>query len=83
MVPVCAGKIFIVHKYCKSIILNQACQKSAKFTSLSLSLFDDITSLTYFVLLMNLEPIISSVNRDLRFDRVNFIMESLGVSVHV
>ena len=32
---------------------------------------------------MNFEPIISPVNRDFLFDRVNFIVEPLRVSVHV
>ena len=46
MVPVCAGKIFIARKYFKPYF--QLILSKTRTFYLALSLFDDITSLTYF-----------------------------------
>ena len=81
MVQVSAGKKFhsmhILQKHHFQLLMS----KTRTFY-LALSLFGDITSLT-FQFLMNSESIVSPVNRDFLFDWVNFIVEPLRVSVNV
>ena len=68
---------------CRNLILQrhyvQLLLPKTRTSYLALSIFDDVTSLTYFDFWWVFEPIVSPDNKDFLFDLVNFIVEPLRV----